>query len=161
MNKRTLRNSISYSARTGIALVALSISLFAQGKNPLILIPGLSGSELRTKDTNERVWFKTFRSKSEDLQLPIAADPTKLHDNLIATDVLRSVKIGIFPATDVYGGFIKAMETRGGYHEEKWDVPSENGYQDSIYVFPYDWRLDNVENARLSDKKGGELKTST
>ena len=54
--------------------------------------------------------------------------------------------------------FIKAMEIRGGYHEEKWDEPSEDGYQDSLYVFPYDWRLDNVENARLLIRKIETLK---
>src|SRR5258708_37790703 len=97
MNTRTYKYFIALSARTGILLFALSFSLFAQGKNPVILIPGLSGSELRTKDTNERVWFKTIKSKSADLRLPIAADVTKMHDGLIATDVLREVKIGIFP----------------------------------------------------------------
>lgn len=129
-----------------IALCALS--LFAQGKNPVILIPGLSGSELRHSVTKERIWFKTFKSKSEDLRLPLMADPTKMSDKLIATDVLREVKIGIFPGVDIYGGFIKAMEIRGGYKEEKFDAPSAEGYQDSLYVFAYDWRQDNVVSAR-------------
>ncbi|MEP6787868.1 MAG: hypothetical protein ABJB40_05520 [Acidobacteriota bacterium] len=149
MNKRQRKNYIGIGARLAILLFALSSSLLAQGKNPIILIPGLSGSELRNKTTNERIWFKAVKSKSEDLRLPILADVTKMHDDLIASDILREVKIGIFPGIDVYGGFIKAMETRGGYHEEKWESPSENGFEDSLYVFSYDWRLDNVENARL------------
>jgi pimeloyl-ACP methyl ester carboxylesterase len=41
------------------------------------------------------------------------------------------------------------MQLRGGYHEEKWDAPTQDGFHDSLYVFAYDWRLDNVENARL------------
>lgn len=86
------------------------------------------------------------------------ADPTKIHDNLTPGDVLRSVKIGIFPAIDVYGSFIKAMTLRGGYHEEKWESPSENGFEDSLYLFSYDWRLDNVSNARLLIKRVEELK---
>ena len=45
------------------------------------------------------------------------------------------------------------MEQRGGYHEEKWDTPSADGYKDSLYIFAYDWRLDNVENARLLIRK--------
>lgn len=130
-------------------IAVCAISLFAQGKNPIVLIPGLSGSELRNAQTKERVWFKTFKSKSEDLKLPLLADPTKTGDKLIATDVLREVKIGIFRGVDVYGGFIKAMEVRGGYKEEKFDAPTAEGYRDSLYVFAYDWRLDNVSNARL------------
>src|SRR4051794_38338048 len=136
-------------AAVGAGVLALALSSFAQGKNPVILIPGLSGSELVHKGTMKKVWFRVTKSKSEDLRLPIMADPTKMHDDLIPGDVLRKVKIGIFPVTDIYGGFIKAMEERGGYHEEKWDSPSANGYQDSLYVFPYDWRLDIVQNSKL------------
>jgi pimeloyl-ACP methyl ester carboxylesterase len=146
---KQFRNTIQKSAMLVVFGVLLCISAFAQGKNPVILIPGLTGSELRHSETKERVWFKTFQSKSEDLRLPLATDPTKMRDKLIATDVLREVKISIFPGVDIYGGFIKAMEIRGGYKEEKFDAPSDDGYQDSLYVYAYDWRLDNVENARL------------
>jgi len=158
MNKRKLRDLFSYSARYSLLLFALSFSLFAQGKAPVILIPGLAGSELRHKTTQERVWFKTFKAKSEDLRLPIVADPTMSHDDLVATDALRTVKIAGLSVFDVYGGFIKAMETRGGYHEENWETGSDQGFQDSLYIFAYDWRLDNVENARLLIRKVMALK---
>lgn len=148
MLTRELNNSIKSTLRIGVMIALCVLSLFAQGKNPVILIPGLSGSELRHSVTKERIWFKTFKSKSEDLRLPLMADPTKMSDKLIATDVLREVKIGIFPGVDIYGGFIKAMEIRGGYKEEKFDAPSAEGYQDSLYVFAYDWRQDNVVSAR-------------
>ena len=148
-----LARSITLTARTALAVLALSLSFFAQDRNPLILIPGMTGSELRHKDTGDKVWFKTFKSKSEDLRLPVMADPTKTHDNLIATDALRTVKVALFPVYDVYGDFIDAMERRGGYHEENWDAPTENGWKDSLYVFAYDWRLDNIGNAQLLIKK--------
>src|SRR5512140_56147 len=106
--------SIKLAASTALAVLALSLSLFAQGRNPLILIPGMTGSELRHKDTGDKIWFKTFKSKSEDLRLPVVADPTKTHDDLIATDALRSVKVGVFSLYDIYGDFINEMETRGG-----------------------------------------------
>ncbi|MGB7201380.1 MAG: hypothetical protein WBD16_03830 [Pyrinomonadaceae bacterium] len=149
MVERKLNNQILSILRLCVLVAVSGPALLAQGKNPVILIPGLSGSELRHSETKERVWFKTFRSKSEDLRLPLQADSTKMHDKLIATDVLREVKLGIFPGVDIYGGFIKAMQLRGGYTEEKFDAPSADGYQDSLYVFAYDWRLDNVGNARL------------
>src|SRR5438552_7337488 len=158
MTMRKLRLSFSFGAWISILLLALSFSLLAQGKNPLILIPGLTGSELRDRVTHERVWFRTFKPKSDDLRLTILADPSKMHDNLEATDVLRVVKIGIFPITDVYGDFIKAMAARGGYREEDWDKPSEDGFEDSLYIFAYDWRLDNVGNARLLIQKVEALK---
>src|ERR1043166_9331522 len=58
----------------------------------------------------------------------------------------------MFTAT-LYG-----MADRGGYHEEDWDKGSEEGFHDSLYVFAYDWRLDNVENARLLIRKIKALK---
>lgn len=159
MIDRKLTHLIVCAARISLLLAALSFSLLAQGKNPVILVPGLSGSELIQQGTGNKVWFKALKPKSGDLRLPISADLAANRDDLIPGDVLRHVKLGIFPVTDVYGGFIKVMEERGGYHEEKWDTPSENGYQDALYVFPYDWRLDNVLNARrlirdIEDLKG-------
>ncbi len=144
--------------QTGILLVALSVSLFAQGKNPLIFIPGLTGSELIVKTTGEKIWVKALKSDTEDLRLPINKDITKIHDDLVPGDIIRKLKIGILPGTDIYGGFIEAMEFRGGYREESWKSPSDDGYQDSLYVFPYDWRLDNVGNARLLIKNIEALK---
>jgi len=123
MSGEKINKTLILFAQAGILALILSFSIFAQGKNPVILIPGLTGSELRHKETNERVWFRAFKSKAEDLRLPISPDVTRNRDELVAGDVLREIKIGVFPVTDVYGGFIKAMETRGGYHEEKWDSP--------------------------------------
>ncbi len=132
-----------------IAISILSSEAIGQGKNPMILIPGLTGSELRNKDTNERIWFRALKPKSEDLRLPVIADFRNSRDDLVRGDIIRDVKVTIFPITDIYGDFIKVMKERGGYFEEKWDQPSEDGAADSLYVFPYDWRLDNADNARF------------
>ena len=132
---------------------ALLTSVNAQGKTPVIIIPGLSGSELVNQKTGEIVWFKAPRSKDDDLRLPITANITRNRDNLVAGDILRSIKIGIFPRIDVYAGLIDSFKNNDGYHEEFWDTPTAKGAESSIYVFPYDWRLDNVENSRLLIRK--------
>lgn len=150
--------TLIWSARLCTLLMVLSLPSFAQGKNPVILVPGLSGSELLHKDTGERVWFRAIRSKNEDLRLPISPDLSKNRDNLVPGDILRKVKVGPFSVTDIYGGFVTAMQMRGGYREEKWKTPSENGHTDALYVFPYDWRLDAVENARRLVRDVEELK---
>ena len=158
MTRQRSKKNFLFCFSVGLVLALSSLSLHAQGKNPVILIPGLTGSELRHKNTGEKVWFRTFKSKSEDLRLPIFADPTKANDDLIATDALRTVKVGILPGFDVYAGFIKAMAERGGYHEEDWEAGSEQGFHDSLYIFAYDWRRDNIENARLLIKRVNALK---
>jgi pimeloyl-ACP methyl ester carboxylesterase len=148
MFRRDLRVLACSAVKVSFLLIALSVSLIAQGRNPVIVIPGITGSELINKKPGELIWFKATKPKSEDLRLPISTDPAQEHDDLTPGDVVRSVKIGPVPVIDVYDGLIRAMELRGSYHEEKWDAPSADGDHDAIYVFPYDWRLDNVENAR-------------
>ena len=130
-----------------------------KGKLPVIIIPGLVGSELINKDTNDVVWFGLRRAKTDDLRLPISTNLAENRDNLIPRDILRSVKLFSFlPETEIYERLANTLETTGGYTEGKWDAPSETGYEDTYYVFPYDWRRDNVENARLLIRRIDELK---
>lgn len=153
-----LKKMIFHVACIGIVLLALSFSLFAQVNNPVIIVPGLTGSELINKKTGEVVWFKVSKSKTDDLRLPISAGRSRNRDTLVVGDILRSVKIGILPKFDVYSGLIQSLIERDGYHEESWEIPSANGSEKAIYVFPYDWRLDNVENARLLIRRVEALK---
>ncbi len=158
----TITSKIRIVVAHAIVGVALSFvflsSAQAQGDLPVIIIPGLTGSELVNQKTGEVVWFKAPRSKDDDLRLPISANLTKNRDNLVPGDILRSVKFGIFPRVDVYAGLVEAFKVSGGYHEEFWDTPTANAAEKSIYVFAYDWRLDNVENARRLIKKIVDLK---
>lgn len=131
-----------------------------KGKMPVIVIPGLLGSELVNKETGEEVWFDLSRSKNDDLRLPISANIAANKDNLVPRDILRNIKyLKFLPETEIYQKAASSLEVPGDYVEGKWDAPAENGYQDTYYVFPYDWRLDNVENARRLVRQMHELKT--
>jgi pimeloyl-ACP methyl ester carboxylesterase len=129
------------------------------GKAPIIIIPGLTGSELVNGKNQEIVWFRPQRAKDDDLRLPISPNLTRNRDSLRARDIIRSVEfIKFLPEIEIYQKLIDALQQRGGYMEGKWDAPAANGYEDTFYVFPYDWRLDNVENARLLMQKVEALK---
>lgn len=148
-----------HTLRAVFVLLLLSIASFAQADGkPVIIIPGVTGSELVNEKTGELVWLKAARSKVDDIRLPISVNPARNRDDLVPGDILRSVKIGIFPRVDIYGGLIDSFKNQSGYREEYWDSPSERGGEKAIYVFPYDWRLDNVENARNLIEKVEELK---
>lgn len=141
-----------------LAGLAFASFAHAQGRNPMILVPGLTGSELRDKKTGEKVWIKAFKSdKSDDIRLPISTDIASMGDNLVPGDIVRRVEFAGVSVRDVYGGFVKRM-TAAGYHEEKWDKPSDKDVENALFVFPYDWRLDNVANARLLIKSIDSLK---
>ncbi|MGH9818599.1 MAG: lipase family alpha/beta hydrolase, partial [Pyrinomonadaceae bacterium] len=42
--------------------------------------------------------------------------------------------------------------------EGSWKRPAKGGDKDTFYVFPYDWRRDNVENARLLIRRMDQLR---
>ena len=129
------------------------------GKAPIIIIPGLTGSTLVNSRTGEEVWFKARRAKDDDLRLPISPNLSRNRDNLTVMDIIRKVEFfKVLPEIEVYERLIDALQTRGGYREAKWNTATRKDYQDTFYVFPYDWRRDNVENAQLLVRKIETLK---
>lgn len=139
-------------------------AIFAQakkqeGKRPVIIIPGILGSELVNADTQEKVWLNFSASKNDGLALPISANLEENKDHLIARRIIEKTKVFRFlPEISVYQALIKSMQDYGGYREGDWENPSADGDRDTFYVFAYDWRRDNVENARLLTRKMVELK---
>lgn len=118
-----------------------------KGKRPVIIIPGILGSELVNKVTGEKVWFKIGRSKDDDVRLPIGTDLATSRDNLVPGDIIRKLDIPILRDQEVYQVLINALERYGGYTAGSWESPS-GSLNDKYFVFPYDWRRDNVETAR-------------
>lgn len=126
------------------------------GKLPVIIIPGLIGSELVNKDTGESVWFHLQRAKKDDLRLPVTPNIARNRDALVPGDIIRNVKlIRILPEIQIYDRLIESLKA-DGYTEARWDAPAAT---DVFYVFPYDWRRDNVETARILTEKIQNLKS--
>lgn len=120
----------------------------AKGRLPVIIIPGLIGSELINKNTNEKVWFDLGRSKDDDLRLPVSPNLKANRDNLVPGDILREIQLIRFtPEIEIYQKLIDTLKA-DGFAEGKLDDPQAGGDADTFYVFAYDWRLDNVENAQ-------------
>ncbi len=132
----------------------------AKGRLPVIVIPGLIGSELINKDTKDKVWFSLGRAKDDDVRLPISPDLKSNRDNLIAGDILRKIQLIKFtPDVEIYQKLINSLAA-DGFTEGKIDAPEETGATDTFYIFAYDWRLDNVENAQLLIKKIESLRAA-
>jgi pimeloyl-ACP methyl ester carboxylesterase len=162
---KMLKKTRGISATLLIVLIAVLTAVaqngaeIPKGKPPIIIIPGITGSELVNRETGRLVWFRTFRSKDDDIRLPISPNLAENKDDLIPGDIIRGVRIIRFlPEVEIYERLISSLEERGGYTEGKWDEPGEDGHQDKFYVFPYDWRRDNVETARLLVRRVDELK---
>jgi hypothetical protein len=144
-----------------LVLFVWANAVFAQtaGKNPVIIIPGITGSTLVNPKTGKTVWFSVRRDKEDDLRLPIiSVNLARNRDSLVASDIIREVKLpSVIPDVEVYQGVIDSL-TAKGYTEADWKNPK--AATDVFYVFAYDWRRDNVENAGLLIKKIESVKRS-
>ncbi|MCA1633877.1 MAG: hypothetical protein LC802_09195 [Acidobacteria bacterium] len=119
------------------------------GKRPVIVIPGVLGSQIVNRRTGEVVWPSAFRSTVDGLSLPATPDLAANRDELVAGKILETARLArIAPEFYVYHGLLEALRRYGGYREGDWENPPLEGDRDTFYVFAYDWRRDNVESAR-------------
>ncbi|MCI0391326.1 MAG: hypothetical protein MOB07_21505 [Acidobacteria bacterium] len=134
-----------------------------KGKPPIIIIPGITGSELINQRTGEKLWPELFPKDREALALPITSTTiSENRDDVVASRVIESAQLLKFiPEIGVYGALFKALENQGGYRRGDIDAPSLDGDHDAYYLFAYDWRRDNVESARKLAAKIEEIKRRT
>lgn len=124
----------------------------------MIVIPGILGTELINSKTGETVWPSAFRTEQEGL--PINPDLAANGDDLVPGKILETVRLArVLPEIYVYRDLLEAMRRYAGYREGDWESPGPNGYQDTFYLFPYDWRKDNVANARALIRRIESLKS--
>ncbi len=129
-------------------------------KPPVIVIPGVLGSQIVNAQTGEVVWPSAFRTSGDGLSLPTTPDLAANRDALVASKIVLTARLVPRIPADVYVYYelINALKTYGGYREGDWDHPTADGDHDTFYVFPYDWRRDNVETARLLVRQVEALK---
>lgn len=119
------------------------------GKRPVIIIPGITFSKI-VDPAGKTVWFNVKRSKTDDLRLPMTSRVlSRNRDTLRPKDIIREVKLPVLPDLEFYKGLLDALEGHG-YTEAQWTNAKAS---DVFYVFPYDWRHDNVETAHLLVKQ--------
>ena len=127
------------------------------GKRPVIVIPGILGSELINSKTGEKVWPSAFRTEQEGL--PISPNLSANRDDLVPGKIVETAKLAkLLPEVYVYRDLLDALRRYAGYREGDWENPPADGDRDTFYVFPYDWRRDNVENARVLVRRLEQLK---
>jgi pimeloyl-ACP methyl ester carboxylesterase len=133
------------------------------GKPPIIIIPGVIGSELVNRATGEKLWPDLFPEDKGALALPITStNLSENRDDVVASKVIESANLVKFmPEIGVYGALLKALENQGGYRRGDIDAPTPDGDRDTYYLFAYDWRRDNVESARRLAEKIAEIKRRT
>ena len=117
---------------------------------PLIVVPGMLGSRLRSRDSGREIWpgsvFHALMGDRSRLALDI--DPYTLEpiDDNVDAHALFDGLLGV----DFYGQLQKTLEQAGGYRPTAPGTPIQ-GPGRRYYVMPYDWRQDNVRTAAQLD----------
>lgn len=121
------------------------------GQPPLIVIPGIMGSELADRETGAQAWpggwWKLATSEYRDLALEIDPETLEPRPNRLEPVDITEQALGV----DFYGQLLHTLERFGGYVRARPGDPVPADAPPRLYVFAYDWRQDNVETARRLD----------
>ncbi len=116
---------------------------------PVIIIPGILGSRLRQRSSGHELWpGSIYNVLLSARSLALNIDPETLEpraDDVEAYDLFRGLL-----GSDFYGAIIDTLERQGGYVRGQPGRAADAGTR-RYYVFPYDWRQDNVVTARKLD----------
>jgi len=129
---------------TTALLPADSQSFFEVRNVPVILVPGILGTEM--KKGEDTLWLNLGRLLTDigdEFMDPLAMneDGTPADAGVAIGDVIRKVSVVDVSLYDYFGGLIDELQL--------------NGYSEGtdLFVFPYDWRLDIQGNSvRLKEK---------
>ena len=135
----------------------------SQYRNAVIVIPGILGSKLLDKESGSIVWgaFEGGYANPKDpegarlIALPMkkGIELSELKDGVYPAGVLDRVKVRILGLPYQMNAYVDILSTLGvaGYRDELLGTYGGVDYGDehfTCFQFPYDWRLDNVENAK-------------
>ncbi len=115
---------------------------------PLILIPGIMGSRLRDKSTQQvlwpgSIWRLAFHHYGE-LALEIDSQTLEASPGNIEAFALADTAAG----QHFYDTIIATLVDSGSFEVTTPGTPVKDPVTRHLYLFPYDWRLDNVATAR-------------
>lgn len=122
----------------------------ATDQPPVVLIHGVLGARLREGSDGVETWPGSVRRLLFDNyeHLALEIDPDSL---LPGPSSMQAYRIFDRAAgTDFYGRIIDTLTDAGGYRVAIPGQPPPAGTR-LLYVFVYDWRQDNVSNARRLD----------
>ena len=117
------------------------------GQPPVVLIPGAFGSILREGCSGREVWPGSSAEliSSDYHGLEVGFDPVTLESRAGGIEACDLFEHGL--GRDFYGQLLATLERIGGYVRCLAGVVPRVD-QRNYYVYPYDFRLDNVSAAR-------------
>jgi len=145
-----------------VLLLAVGFSVSGRGKHPVVdglrdqesrttvvFIPGITGSKLRDATTGKTIWGSTSNlmgphDGGRSLGLPIVDTPPP-GERVEPFEIIEKMTLLGVVRRKIYGPLIDALVHNGYVRGNLLDPRPD----DSLLVFPYDWRYGNVEAARV------------
>ncbi len=127
-------------------------------KTPVILVPGITGSILRDRVTQNVIWGtgrRLFvpRDGGFAISLPITWKESQT-PRLEASTVIEEIRLAKLLRRSVYGPAITMLEAHG-YRRGDLTAPEAAA---TVFPFAYDWRLSNALSAQLLGQRLEELR---
>ena len=131
-------------------------------RNPIILIPGVLGSKLTHTPTGTTVWG-AFSGGFADPETPAGARKvalpmregaplSALSDSVASDGALEEVEVSVLGLPVKLSAYVDILRSLGigGYRDESEALGDVDYGEDhfTCFQFDYDWRRDNVENAK-------------
>ncbi|MCP9495515.1 MAG: immunoglobulin domain-containing protein [Pyrinomonadaceae bacterium MAG19_C2-C3] len=120
-----------------------TMTVVAIDKLPLIFVPGAGGSYLALKGDAGNVFPNLLRDYVLFKPLSLAPEDAPFPE-IVAPDVIRNDS---YAGGDVYETMLNTLVRDGNYKEHK----RSDAVRPTLFVFPYDWRLDIATNAGKLD----------
>ncbi len=148
-----LRASLGVTAALWLALAAMGAptpvpqpSGSGSSRVPVVFVPGVTGVELRQAGSDKILWGRGNnlffpRDRGYGIARAIQAGPAR--SRVVAGDVMLQLRLAGVVRKPVYQPLVDLLEA-SGYRLGDLDDPRP---EDSLYLFGYDWRQDNVESA--------------
>jgi hypothetical protein len=137
-------------------------------RDPVILVPGITGTQLRDRESGELIWgsgrlLVTPHDGGLRAALPVADPPAGARQAEAFAPILELRLLGLVHKP-VYGPMVRLLE-RNGYRTGDLDAPRPD---DDFFVFDYDWRLGVEHSARqlaerleaLAEVRGGSVRVT-
>ncbi len=117
-------------------------------RHPVVIVPGLTGSELREWASGKLVWgdgrsLLFPRDGGYALALPIAGEEDP-EPAVVAGEVVERIRLLGVIRKPIYGPIAELLE-EAGYRRGDLEAPRAG---DGFFLFAYDWRRDSTVSAR-------------
>lgn len=134
-----------------------------QPEPPIIFLPGVAGTRLykRYGDASREIWPLPLADDRDQIKMSMDVNGLPLDKNIVPGDIIRSVLPKLHRQiyhVGVYADLLESIQSREFEKDERTWSYKEG---ENLFVWGYDWRLDNAEHLINLDKFINQVRMKT